>query len=44
MIDQFRGKIWERKFVPGKEITTYVKWGRLGEIMFGDARELRYGK
>lgn len=30
---------WERKFVPSKKITEYVKWGITGNTMFSDAIE-----
>ncbi len=36
------GKIWERKFVPAKDVTRYVKWGKLGKIMFDEAIKLYY--
>lgn len=39
-IDPATGKTWERKFVPADQITEYIKWGQLGEVMFKDAIEV----
>lgn len=38
--DPASGITWERKFVPSGEITSYVKWGKTGRAMFGDAIRL----
>ncbi len=38
--DPDNGKMWERKFVPAKDVTKFVKWGKTGEAMFRGAIEL----
>lgn len=38
--DPTKNFIWERKFVPASEVTSYVKWGELGNAMFNDAIKL----
>ncbi len=38
--DPANNNIWERKFVPAKDINEYVKWGETGKAMFKDAIEL----
>lgn len=35
--DETKNVIWERKFVPSNEVTSYVKWGEIGAAMFHDA-------
>jgi len=35
--DPDRGNVWQRKFVPAEEITSYIKWGEVGDAMFKDA-------
>ena len=37
--DPDRGNVWERIFVPAKEIKNYIKWGVSGDVMFDDATE-----
>ena len=32
--------LWERKLVPAKNISQFVRWGKTGEAMFKDAIEL----
>lgn len=38
--DPDNGIIWERKFVPAKDINEYVKWDDSGAAMFKDAIDL----
>lgn len=38
--DPDNGIIWERQFVPARDINEYVKWGDLGAAMFKDATDL----
>ena len=38
--DPDSGFIWERQFVPAKDISDYVKWGDSGDAMFEDAIHL----
>ena len=42
-VDPASGTVWERKFVPAREIKSYVKWGAVGDAMFDDAIELYKG-
>ena len=36
-VDPAQGFVFERKFVPMEEITDWVRWGKLGGVMFADA-------
>lgn len=38
--DPTKNIVWERRFVPAKDITQYIKWGEVGKAMFKDAVEL----
>ncbi len=35
--DPAAGRIHERRFVPGTEVTRYIQWGNTGEAIFADA-------
>ena len=35
-----QGLVWERKFVPMRDITTYILWGENGAAMFEEAIKL----
>lgn len=37
--DPDTGELWERRLIPADQVTEYIKWGELGDVLFKDALE-----